>query len=91
MRGSLSDWVVLLGSDMLDATVAENGYVTGGATGAADGVTWTGNWNGQLYGPTTVDMKLVAPSGVAGQFQAGNAHTSVVGAFGAEMSARSMP
>ena len=83
--GGENDWVVMLGMDELDATVAGNGYVTGNTTGSADGVTWTGTWTGQLYGPTMADMDSVAPSGVGGQFQSGNAHTSVVGAFGAEM------
>ena len=40
-------------------------------SGSADGVSWTGMWNGQLFGPSTdAEADPIAPSGVAGQFWA---------------------
>ena len=84
--GGENDWVVKLGADVLDGGVASSGVVTGSISGSADGVSWTaGAWTGQLYGPAAdADGVAIAPSGVAGQFQASNTYTSVVGAFGAE-------
>ena len=87
-----NDWVVMLGADELET----NGVVTGMTSGSADGVSWTGDWNGQLFGPSTDDGtatgNAIAPSGVAGRFWAQTAAdeedtstptTAVVGAFGA--------
>ena len=88
-----NDWVVLLGS--LD--IADTGVIAPtGTTGSADGVPWTGRWNGQLFGPTSNADGALAPSGVAGRFWAETADaapevngdglpaTAVVGAFGAD-------
>ena len=87
-----NDWVVNLGA--LD--IADTGLIAStGTTGSADGVSWLGMWNGQMFGPTTVDGDAVAPSGVAGRFWAETADpdatsaavgpvTAVVGAFGAD-------
>ena len=92
-----NDWVVILGSgdfaDTINGTIAATG-----TTGSADGVPWSGMWNGQLFGPN-VDamMNPIAPSGVAGRFWAETTDpdpsvttdalpaTAVVGAFGATM------
>ena len=90
-----NDWVVELGS--LD--IADTGVIEATATtGSADGVPWTGGWNGQLFGPSdNAAGDALAPSGVAGRFWAETADaatpvdtdempaTSVVGAFGATM------
>ncbi len=84
VAGGENDWVVMLGADDLDNDTAA-GLVMGMTTGSADGVSWTGNWNGQLYGPGSGDDGSIAPSGVAGQFQSNNGNTSVVGAFGADL------
>ena len=46
-----NDWVVELGAfDFGNATDGVIGAT--GTTGSADGVPWTGMWNGQLFGPT---------------------------------------
>ena len=86
VSGGENDWVVMLGADDLDDNVATAGVVGGSITGSADGVPWASGslWTGQLYGLGSNTDGSLAPSGVAGQFQAGNANTSVVGAFGAE-------
>ncbi|MCE2476158.1 MAG: hypothetical protein J4F47_11545 [Alphaproteobacteria bacterium] len=89
-----NDWVVELGAFDFGATTDGVIGVTR-TTGSADGVPWTGGWNGQLFGPTMADGDPATPSGVAGQFwaEAGEAATpadgdgmpvtAVVGAFGA--------
>ena len=86
-----NDWVVELGA--LD--IADTGLIAAtGTTGSADGVSWTGMWNGQFFGPTSNADGALAPSGVAGRFWAetadpdaadadANPVTAVVGAFGA--------
>ena len=89
-----NDWVVLLGA--FDFGMTDDGEIEDtGTTGSADGVAWTGSWNGQLFGPSTDADGPIAPSGVAGQFRAATADaetavdgdgmpdTAVVGAFGA--------
>ena len=94
VAGGENDWVVELSS--LD--IADTGVIAAtGTTGSADGVSWTGMWNGQMFGPSTnADGDALAPSGVAGQFWAETADpadsdnaqgpaTAVVGAFGATM------
>ena len=85
-----NDWVVELGAFDFQTTTTGTIPATG-TTGSADGVSWTGSWNGQFFGPSGG-----APSGVAGRFWAETADadsvsqtdalpaTSVVGAFGAE-------
>ena len=87
-----NDWVVMLGADELELT----GAVMGSTSGSADGVGWTGMWNGQLFGPSTdAAGDAIAPSGVAGRFWAQTpdpddtgpmtaGQTAVVGAFGAD-------
>ena len=87
VAGGENDWVVLLSS----ADLERYGTIPAASTtaGSADGVQWTGNWSGQLYGPNAdADGDAIAPSGVAGQFDAATAGTpagttAVVGAFGA--------
>ena len=83
-----NDWVVMLGADPLETA----GALAGMTSGSADGVKWTGDWNGQLFGPSTDADGPIAPSGVAGRFWAETAAvmddastptTAVVGAFGA--------
>ncbi|MYD95051.1 MAG: hypothetical protein F4Y02_15485 [Chloroflexi bacterium] len=86
-----NDWVVELGS----VDIAETGVIAAtGTTGSADGVSWTGMWNGQFFGPSEDDGDAIAPSGVAGRFWAETADpdaadadmnpvTAVTGAFGA--------
>ena len=104
--GGENDWVVELNAfDFGETTDGGIGSPDGGTTGvvattsgSADGVTWTGEWNGQFFGPTMVDGDPAAPSGVAGRFWAetfdyapaaggadNNPDTGVVGAFGATM------
>ena len=97
MAGGENDWVVTLDMDMLNATDTAAGAVNGDTSGSADGVSWTGNWDGQLFGlSSNADGDSLAPSGVAGRFWANtgdpdgsgtmtpdHAVTSVVGAFGA--------
>ena len=84
--GRDSDWTVRLGAMSISRTDdATSGSVSDGvASGSADGVPWTGQWNARLYGPGDRDEKLAdtvapgiapavppsAPSGVAGNFQA---------------------
>ena len=97
-----NDWVVVLEAFDLNTTGDE---ATAGAiantdtSGSADGVSWEGKWNGQLFGlSVNADDEPIAPSGVAGQFWANtgspddgdmmtlddnDAVTSVAGAFGA--------
>ena len=90
--GGENDWVVMLGSRAFTETgeITAAGAILGGTiSGSADGVPWltgtaNGGWIGQLYGPSTDADGPIAPSGVAGQFRARNASTSVVGAFGAQ-------
>ena len=90
-----NDWVVNLGS--FDFGTTTTGEITTTATsGSADGVAWTGSWNGQMFGPSADAMgNALAPSGVAGRFWAETADpdttnaalgpaTAVVGAFGAD-------
>ena len=96
--GGENDWVVVLGAFDFQATT--DGSITATATtGSADGVSWTGSWNGQFFGPSGTQTAPLAPSGVAGQFWAQTPiadadvattpHdettpvTAVVGAFGA--------
>ena len=88
-----NDWVITLGP--LD--IVTTGIIAATATaGSADGVSWTGSWEGQMFGPSTdADGDALAPSGVAGRFWAETADvatpvqtdampaTAVVGAFGA--------
>ena len=88
-----NDWVVNLGSLAIPASGAIAATAT---TGSADGVLWTGGWDGRFFGPTTDgDGDALAPSGVAGRFWAETADaatpangdglpaTAVVGSFGA--------
>ena len=93
-----NDWVVILGA--YDFAETTNGTIPATATtGSADGVSWTGSWNGQFFGPNSDADGALAPSGVAGRFWAQTAdpdgtgdtggpltasQTSVVGAFGAD-------
>ena len=88
-----NDWVVMLGAvDLVQAGLIAMGVTSG----SADGVSWSGDWNGQLFGPSTDADGPIAPSGVAGRFWASTdtdgdgtnartAETAVVGAFGAEL------
>ena len=93
-----NDWVVELGA--FDFGTNTDGAIGATATsGSADGVSWTGMWNGHMFGPSTdADGDPIAPSGVAGRFWAetedldddntnasidDNPVTAVVGAFGA--------
>ena len=91
-----NDWTVELGA--FDFGETTDGLINAtGTTGSADGVSWTGMWNGQMFGPTMdADGDPVAPSGVAGRFWAETADpdttdaavnpvTAVVGAFGADI------
>ena len=91
--GGENDWVVLLGRVDLSGT----GTIPAtGTTGSADGVLWTGNWDGSFFGPNTdAEGDAIAPSGVAGRFNAMAPDTNttalghqgpnvaVTGAFGA--------
>ena len=90
-----NDWVVLLNA--FDFGNTTDGSITATATaGSADGVSWAGVWNGQLFGPSSNADGALAPSGVAGRFWAETADaatpadddgmpaTAVVGAFGAD-------
>ena len=90
--GGEGDWSVIL--DRTD--LGDTGALTAAGTtsGTADGEEWDGAWNAQLYGPGHRLTPQVAPSGVAGNFEAitGNLGTAeapsyrgVVGAFGAEL------
>ena len=88
--GGENDWVVLLSSTAINTNTTSAGAITGsGAAGSVDGVPWMGEWNAQFYGPNTVDMQAVAPTGVAGNFRvvdsSPDATKSVVGGFGAHM------
>ena len=101
VAGGENDWVVLLNAfDFSDAADDGDTDLAIGATGtggSADGVRWTGMWNGHFFGPATDADGPIAPSGVAGRFfantgdpdddatamDANDAVTSVVGAFGA--------
>ena len=66
-----NDWVVELGAiDFTDTTTGTLSTDTDNVTGSADGVAWTGRWNGQFFGPSGTQAKPLAPSGVAGQFWA---------------------
>ena len=93
-----NDWVVELGSAAFDTGGSEGTIAATGTTGSADGVSWEGMWNGQLFGPSGTQTDPLEPSGVAGQFWAetddldatnndddvaDNPVTAVVGAFGA--------
>ena len=94
-----NDWVVELNAidfgETTDGALAAPDSGDGNTTGSADGVPWTGLWNGQFFGPTSNADGALAPSGVAGQFWAetmdanpevdgdGLPVTAVVGAFGA--------
>ena len=90
-----NDWVVELNAFDFGETTDGEIEATNTA-GSADGVPWTGRWNGQLFGPTMADGDPAAPSGVAGRFWAETADadpvangdelpvTAVVGAFGAD-------
>ena len=95
-----NDWVVELNAIDFGATtdgaLAAPDSGPGNATGSADGVPWTGSWNGQFFGPSEdADGDPAAPSGVAGRFWAETMDatdvmdgdelpvTAVVGAFGA--------
>ncbi len=91
--GGENDWVVVLTAADF-GTAADNGTLALTPTGgSADGVEWSGMWNGQLFGPNTdADGDNIHPSGVGGRFWAetgmpGDATpptTAVVGAFGAD-------
>jgi hypothetical protein len=93
--GKDNDWVVELGAAAFDTANSEGTIAETGTTGSADGVSWTGGWNGQLFGPSGTEAKPLAPSGVAGRFWAETADadspedgdgmpvTAVLGAFGA--------
>ena len=97
IAGGENDWVVLLGAFDFGGTQtgADMAITTTATTGSADGVEWTGSWNGMFFGPgADADGDSIAPSGVAGQFWAETADpdatsaaigpvTAVVGAFGA--------
>ena len=94
IAGGENDWVVILGPGDFAATPGT--IAATATTGSADGLPWSGMWNGQLFGPN-VDamMNPIAPSGVAGRFWAETTdpdlsvttdempETAVVGAFGA--------
>ncbi|MCY4348974.1 MAG: hypothetical protein OXC25_03890 [Thiotrichales bacterium] len=99
--GGENDWVVLLQqtSFVEDGTVGSIVAPTDAAGtntgGSADGVPWSGKWNGRLFGPSVdADGDPTPPSGVAGQFWAEiddttptdadtGPTTAVVGSFGA--------
>ena len=67
--GGENDWVVMLGS----STLADIGTAVA-TSGSADGLQWTGTWQGTLFGPAMdAEGDPVAPSGVAGQFSASTA------------------
>ena len=99
VRGGENDWVVELGA--IDFGTTTDGALSAGAAtntgGSADGVPWTGKWNGQFFGPSEdADGDALHPSGVAGRFWAETPDpddeqvisgpiTAVVGAFGATM------
>ena len=94
--GGENDWVVLLPSTDLDNADTTANVAGTAAAGSADGVTWSGQWNFQLFGPgnraAAAAADAEAPTGVAGNFRAitsnfGTAaapmYKGVVGAFGA--------
>ena len=82
--GRDSDWTVRLVGAPLGRDTTSGSVSDGVTSGSADGVTWTGQWNAQLYGPGDRDEKMAdtvapgiapaippsAPSGVAGNFRA---------------------
>ena len=103
-----NDWVVLLGRSHIGDNADDNDAVTGNpalaipdtaTSGSADGVSWSGMWNGMFFGPNAdADGDPIKPSGVAGRFwantgdpdgagqvtlTANHAVTSVAGSFGA--------
>ena len=94
MAGGENDWVVLAHRN---CTRHRDHNGSRAPTGSADGVSWTGQWNAQLYGPGDTDEDAVAPTGVAGSFRAitsadtdpatpGNPmYKGVAGGFGATM------
>jgi hypothetical protein len=67
------------------------------ASGSADGVSWTGEWQAAFYGPGhRASGKKAPPTGVAGAFRVigslGDAgHRGVVGAFGAQRTSATGP
>ena len=64
-----NDWVVSLNAFAFAAVT--DGVIAPTATGgSADGVSWTGMWNGQFFGPGGTATAPLAPSGVAGRFWA---------------------
>ena len=72
------------------ASVANSATAKFSNTPTNTAATGMGTWNAQFYGPAadtdameSANTKL--PSGVAGQFNVGSAHTNVVGAFAAEI------
>ena len=65
-----NDWVVELGGASFDTSSTEGTIAATATTGSADGVSWTGMWNGQLFGPSGTEADPLAPSGVAGRFWA---------------------
>ena len=90
--GGENDWVVMLSATGLGTL----GTTPSATEGSADGLPWTGNWIGSLFGPAMdADDDPIVPSGVAGQFHASTTavttvvpnvaagHTAVIGAFGA--------
>lgn len=90
-EGGENDWVVMLSS----STLADIG-TDSTTSGSADGLPWAGNWQGTLFGAggTDADGNGIAPTGVAGQFNASvtaitgppavaAGHTAVIGTFGA--------
>ena len=93
--GGENDWVVLLGSASFDTSGSVGVIAPIATAGSADGVPWTGMWNGRLFGPSVdADGDPTPPSGVAGQFWAEiddttptdadtGPTTAVVGSFGA--------
>ena len=98
VAGGENDWVVLLNAfsfvgetndgttDLATIGATDHNDANANVSGSADGLAWTGHWSGQFFGPGADAMdNSLAPSGVAGQFQADNANTAVVGAFGAMM------
>ena len=90
-----NDWVVELGTADFDTSGSEGTMAATATSGSADGVSWSGMWNGQMFGPSSdADGDPAGPSGVAGRFWAKTADpdiadadmnpvTAVVGAFGA--------
>ena len=96
-KGGENDWVVLLGATGFDTTnrtgvIERSGSASsvdpdGITSGSADGVSWSGTWNGYFFGPNGTTANPKKPSGVAGRFSATTGTTatgtSVVGAFGA--------